>query len=128
MCFMRATGIAASTIQRGLRELASGEALAATRTRKAGGGRKRCDPPRSPGSRRLDAITSEDVRGLMRRVPTHIDSLSCEVLSEFCVRTVSDTPENPVKHRDLRGHSDAHRCCGKSLMESALVRVGVRNA
>src|SRR4030095_6363122 len=37
----RATGIAASTIQRGLRELASGEPLAGTRTRKAGGGRKR---------------------------------------------------------------------------------------
>jgi hypothetical protein len=34
--------------------------------------------------------------------------------------------ETPVKQRDLRGHSDAHRCCGKSLMGSALVRVGVR--
>jgi len=37
----RATGIAASTIQRGLRELTSGEPLDGTRTRKAGGGRKR---------------------------------------------------------------------------------------
>ena len=37
----RATGIAASTIQRGLRELTSGEPLVGTRTRKAGGGRKR---------------------------------------------------------------------------------------
>ena len=24
--------------------------------------------------------------------------------------------ETAVKHRDLRGHSDAHRCCGKSLI------------
>jgi hypothetical protein len=37
----RATGIAASTVQRGLRELTSGEPLDGTRTRKAGGGRKR---------------------------------------------------------------------------------------
>lgn len=43
-----------------------------------------------------------------------------------CVRTVSHTPETRGKHRDLRGHSDAHHCCLKSLMESALVRVGVR--
>ena len=35
-------------------------------------------------------------------------------------------PETPGKHRDLRGHSDAHRCCGKSLIGSALVRVDVR--
>ena len=34
--------------------------------------------------------------------------------------------EPPVKHRDLEGHSDAHRCCGKSLMGSSLVPVGVR--
>ena len=33
---------------------------------------------------------------------------------------------NPGQHRDLREHADAHRCCGESLMESALVRVGVR--
>ena len=46
----------------------------------------------------------------------------------FCVRTVSDRPEAAVKHRDLRGHFDAHRCCGKSLMGSALVRFGVRYA
>ena len=34
--------------------------------------------------------------------------------------------ETPVKHGDLRGHSDAHRCCGRSLIGSALLRVGVR--
>lgn len=37
----RATGISRSTIQRGLRELASGETLAPDRTRKRGAGRKR---------------------------------------------------------------------------------------
>jgi len=40
--------------------------------------------------------------------------------------SLAHIPESPVKHRDLRGHSDAHRCCRKPLMESALVRVGVR--
>jgi len=34
--------------------------------------------------------------------------------------------ETPVTYRDLRRHSDAHQCCGKSLVRSALVRVGVR--
>ena len=52
------------------------------------------------------------------------------VSAEVELRLVSElchmTPETPVKHGDLRGRSDAHRCCGKSLMESALVRVGVR--
>ena len=42
-----------------------------------------------------------------------------------CVRTVSDTQRNPGQHGNLWGHSDAYRCCRKSLMESALVRVGV---
>jgi len=52
------------------------------------------------------------------------------VSSEVDKKTVSELcqipPETPVKHRDLRGHSDAHRCCGKSLIGSALVRFGVR--
>ena len=37
----RATGISRSTIQRGIRDLQSGETLAPERTRKAGAGRKR---------------------------------------------------------------------------------------
>ena len=44
------------------------------------------------------------------------------VVSELC----QIPPETSVKHRDLRGHSDSHRCCGKSFMEGALVRFGVR--
>ena len=47
-------------------------------------------------------------------------------LSAFCVRTVSHTPETPVKHRRLRGHVDAYRCCVKSLIGSALVGFDVR--
>src|SRR5881409_143753 len=53
----RATGIAASTIQRGLRELASGEALPGTRTRKPGGGRKRATD--------LDATLLHDLDALV---------------------------------------------------------------
>ena len=47
-------------------------------------------------------------------------------VTALCVRTVCQMPpETPVKHRDLRGHSDAHRCCVKSLMGTALVRFAV---
>jgi len=53
----RATGIAASTIQRGLRDLASGHTLDAARTRKAGGGRKRTTD--------LDATLLRDLDGLV---------------------------------------------------------------
>ena len=35
-------------------------------------------------------------------------------------------PETPVKHRRLRGHVDAYRCCVKSLIGSALVGFDVR--
>ena len=34
--------------------------------------------------------------------------------------------ETPVKHCHLRERSDTYRCCGKSLMEPALMPVGVR--
>jgi hypothetical protein len=43
-------------------------------------------------------------------------------VSELC-QILSETSG---KHRALQGHADAHRCCGKSLIESALVRYGVR--
>jgi len=36
-------------------------------------------------------------------------------------RTVSRTRRNPGQHSDLRAHADAHRCCVKSLIASALV-------
>jgi Rhodopirellula transposase DDE domain len=59
----RATGIAASTIQRGLRELASGEALPGTRTRKAGGGRKRAIDLDATLLRDLDALVEPTAPG-----------------------------------------------------------------
>ena len=48
--------------------------------------------------------------------------MSLGFVSELC----QIPPETPVRHRDLRGHVDAHRCCGKSLIRSALVGFGVR--
>ena len=59
----RATGIAASTIQRGLRELASGETLPGTRTRKAGGGRKRATDLDATLLRDLDALVEPTAPG-----------------------------------------------------------------
>jgi len=42
-----------------------------------------------------------------------------------CVRTVSDTPRHPRQTARFTRTSEADRCSGKSLMRSALVRVGV---
>jgi hypothetical protein len=60
---VRATGIAASTIQRGLRDLASGEVLVATRTRRAGGGRKRATDLDATLLRDLDALVEPTAPG-----------------------------------------------------------------
>ena len=62
-CVQRATGIAASTIQRGLRELASGETLPSTQTRKAGGGRKRATALDPTLLRDLDALVEPTAPG-----------------------------------------------------------------
>ena len=59
----RATGIAASTIQRGLRELASGDTLPGTRSRKAGGGRKRATELDATLLRDLDALVEPTAPG-----------------------------------------------------------------
>jgi len=59
----RATGIAASTIQRGLRELASGDTLPSTRSRKAGGGRKRATERDATLLRDLDALVEPTAPG-----------------------------------------------------------------
>jgi hypothetical protein len=40
---------------------------------------------------------------------------SCEVRSNSVSELCHMPPETPVKHRDSRGDSDAHHCCGKSL-------------
>src|SRR6476646_1559347 len=44
----------------------------------------------------------------------------------LCQNCVTYPPETPGKHRDLRGSAEAHRCCGKLLIGSALVGFGVR--
>jgi hypothetical protein len=60
---VRATGIAASTIQRGLRELTSGEPLAGTRSRKVGGGRKRATERDLTLLRDLDGLVKPTAPG-----------------------------------------------------------------
>jgi Rhodopirellula transposase DDE domain len=59
----RATGIAESTIQRGLRELTSGATLDGTRTRRAGGGRKRATALDPTLLRDLDALVEPTAPG-----------------------------------------------------------------
>jgi len=59
----RATGISRSTIQRGLRELEGGPALAPGRTRKPGGGRKRVTAVDPTLLRDLDALVEPTARG-----------------------------------------------------------------
>ena len=56
----RATGIATSTIQRGLRELTADEPLAGGRTRRAGGGRKARDRSRRDAAARFGCVGRAD--------------------------------------------------------------------
>ena len=50
----------------------------------------------------------------------------CEVRSNIVSELCHMPPETPVKHRRLRGHVDAYRCCVKSLIRSELVGFDVR--
>ena len=59
----RATGIAESTIQRGLREVTAGATLDGTRTRRAGGGRKRATALDPTLLRDLDALVEPTAPG-----------------------------------------------------------------
>ena len=59
----RATGLAASTIRRGIEELRSGEVLEAGRVRRRGGGRKRLTEQDPKLLERLDGLVDEDSRG-----------------------------------------------------------------
>jgi hypothetical protein len=59
----RATGIAASTIRRGLRELAADVPLEADRTRRRGGGRKRATDHRPTLRRDLEALVEPTAPG-----------------------------------------------------------------
>jgi hypothetical protein len=59
----RATGISRSTIQRGFRELESGETLASERTRRAGGGRRRVTADDTTLPADLDALVEPTAPG-----------------------------------------------------------------
>jgi hypothetical protein len=67
-------------------------------------------------------VTSNASRTRRRRDTTLGRQVARDSVSELC----QIAPETPVEDRDWRGHSDAHGCCGKALMRSALVRVAVR--
>ena len=69
----------------------------------------------SPGQRRHRVTSRASPRKPVRpQVEQHLVSELCQIPSE-----------TPAEQRVLGGHSKTHRCCGKSLRESALVRVGV---
>jgi hypothetical protein len=58
----------------------------------------------------------------MRRVRRCLSAeVAIRIVSELCQIPL----EPPLEQRDLPRHSDAHRCCGKSLMGTALVGFGV---
>ena len=59
---------------------------------------------------------------LHRTVPCVSAEVRIRIVSELC----HIPPETRGQHRDLRGCTNAHRCCGKSLIGSALLRFGVR--
>ena len=75
-------------------------------------------------SRRLisDAALLPRARLARERRRDDVGGKSNDILCQNCQMP----PEIPVKQRDLRGHSDAHRCCGKLLIGSALVGFAVR--
>ena len=72
---------------------------------------------------KVNALNTRSTRfsGAGRRFSArrHVET---DFVSELCQMTAG----TPGKQVDIPGHSDAHGCCGKSLMESALMRVGVR--
>ncbi len=104
-------------------------AAAITSRRKA----RRLSRHRSNGTQRgdradrmqLGEIDAESLRtcfAISRCSPISV-RVSCE---SGCVRTVSDTPGNPGQITRVTGNLDADRCCGNSLMRSALLPFGVR--
>src|SRR4249920_3134007 len=63
-------------------------------------------------ARALDALKAQAALGL--RITRCSSMCVGGSWNPDCVRTVSDAPEIPVKQRDLRKHSDAHRCVAGS--------------
>jgi hypothetical protein len=78
--------------------------------------------PPGPTVQREEYATSLD--GVLRSKVDGLRDVCWHASAEVTIRIVSGLcqvpAETPAKHRHLQGHSDAHRCCGKSLMESAL--------
>ena len=61
-----------------------------------------------------------------RALSVHIDIAHWRSDDRFVSELCQIPHETPVKYCHLRGRSDTYRCCGKSLMEPALMPVGVR--
>ena len=116
----RATGIAASTIQRGLRELTSGAPLVGTRTRKAGGGRKRVTDLDPTLLRDLDALVEPTAPGdpdsplrwtclRARTLAVALDGLGHHVSHTVVAELLHDlgySLQGNVKTREGRQHVD----------------------
>jgi DDE family transposase len=116
----RATGIAASTIQRGLRELTSGTPLVGTRTRKAGGGRKRVTDLDPTLLRDLDALVEPTAPGdpdsplrwtclSARTLAVALDGLGHHVSHTVVAELLHDlgySLQGNVKTREGRQHVD----------------------
>src|SRR5688572_20063395 len=76
--------------------------------------------PLPPGTRSRSSAEYSSMSGAMPQCVSR--ELELVFVSELC----HVPPETPGRHRDLRGHADAHRCCGKSLRGTALVSVDAR--
>ena len=117
----RATGIAASTIQRGLRELESGEAAGRHRTRNAGGGRKRATERDPTLLRDLDALVEPTAPGdpdsplrwtcmSARTLAVALDGLGDHVSHTVVAELLHDARLQPAgQHQDARRASASDR-------------------
>jgi len=72
--------------------------------------------------RRPLSTSDSSHRHAYRRAP---DRMALNVTGVLCQNCVI-CPPNPWQHSDLQGDGDAHRCCEKSLIGSALVGFGAR--
>jgi Rhodopirellula transposase DDE domain len=116
---VRATGMAASTIQRGLRDLSSGEGLVPTQTRRAGGGRKRATE--------LDATLLQDLDALVEpTAPGDPDSpLRWTCLSARTLAVALDGLGHAVSHTVV---AELLRGLGYSLQGNVKTREGRQHA
>jgi len=117
-----ATGISASTIRRGMREVAAGDPRIGTRTRKAGGGRKRATDLDPTLLRDLDALVEPTAPGdpdsplrwtclSARTVAVALgDRMSHTVVAEW-LHTLGYSLQGHVKTREGRQHVDRDAQC-----------------